>query len=599
MRKVRAQDSLLGMHFFRWTSRPVLTRAALVFLGLVPVVLMVSAVLRSWLPLPYWDDWHTPGATLAAWANGDLTWQHLFSQHNESRKFFPRLLYLALAQFGGWDMRKEMTITLLVVGAIAFLFSRLMRQLPGATTHTALVAWVIAAFLCFSPVQIENFIAGIQLETFFLGLAVLGFAAINLSHLSLTQKAACNGLLALICTYTAAHGMLLWLLGIPLPARGEKVPTRRKLSLYGGYIIAAGLSIGAYFIDYTKPSYHPAFFAGNAGAFGLAHYLILWVGSYLKFSLLHPFAGGAVAIVLFAAALLGSLWVAWRQANWRPFYPAFLIATYACATAAITVAGRIGFGVDQALDGRYRTYSLFFFLALAALLFALHQVRFIHADARPRRLFLTGCIVIALMGLGSWIGCYRDGLSHQRTLVARNRVFLRALEWSEVIPDNPVLRYVLPYPPSLLERIRLLRQHRVLRFPFVSPNLADAVRETPRPVDGQSFGQLESCAFGPDRNLRLTGRAKLPNRSQPPDCIVIGVVAAAGSYKPVSILETTRPRDGGRARGPRDFRLLFEGAISAENFPPGDIAIAAWAVDLQTEKLYPLAGVTFIPASHR
>ena len=574
-------------------------RAALLALALAPIALMAYTVVRLWLPLPYWDEWSTPAENLVNLCKGHLTFQELFCQHNESRKLFPRLLYLGLAQLGGWDVRKEMAITFLFVVAIALLFYRLLRQMPGATPRAALIVWSAATFLCFSPVQLENFLWGVQLEVFFPGLAVLALVTINLSALSFERKALLNGLLAFVATYTVAHGMLLWLLGIPLLTAGETTSARRKFLVYGSYFLCAAAAVTAYFVGYQRPAHHPQFLAGHPSILALAHYLILWVGSYFNSSIASPFAVGLAAIVLFSATLLASLCLIRKHHDWRPFYPGFIIAGYACATAGITVAGRIGFGIEQALDTRYRPYSLFFYLAIVALLFALYCTYFWNAPPVRRRSFFAACAALALTAFIGWLGCFRDGRRQQEFIANRNLPLLRALEWIAVVPDNPKLRELFPLPETLAPRIRLLRDHGIMRLSFASDRLARAAHERPRPVNGDPFGQLEACMIDSEHNLRIAGRAEIPDRKQPPDCIIIGAVDATGRYKPISIMETNRPRGGGKAKGLRETRLLFGGAISPANLPPGDVTIAAWAVDLQSEKLYPLAGVTFIPAAQR
>ena len=45
----------------------------------------------------------------------------MFSQHNESRNFFPRLLYFTLQHFGGWDVRKEIRVVFFGVWALCLL----------------------------------------------------------------------------------------------------------------------------------------------------------------------------------------------------------------------------------------------------------------------------------------------------------------------------------------------------------------------------------------------------------------------------------------------------------------------------------------------
>src|SRR6266516_2675803 len=82
----------------------------LAVVGFLPALLMWHWVSTNWFPIPMWEEWHTPGSQFASWCRGTLTITELFSQHNESRKFFPRLLYFALAALGGWDVRKEMRV---------------------------------------------------------------------------------------------------------------------------------------------------------------------------------------------------------------------------------------------------------------------------------------------------------------------------------------------------------------------------------------------------------------------------------------------------------------------------------------------------------
>src|SRR5437667_10356614 len=166
--------------------------AALLCLGLLPMMLMMYHVRSNWIPIPFWDEWSTPGSQFESWCRGTLTLGELFSQHNESRKFFPRLLYFALAMIGGWDVRKEMTVFFLGVCLLSVLLWRLLRQTLGSTPLAALTTWAAMMFLCFSPVQFENFLSGIQLEPLLVGIAVVMVAVVNLSTLSFRSKPLTN-----------------------------------------------------------------------------------------------------------------------------------------------------------------------------------------------------------------------------------------------------------------------------------------------------------------------------------------------------------------------------------------------------------------------
>src|ERR1041385_6564495 len=84
---------------------------ALGAVSLVPVVLALIMTVRHWAPLPYWDEWFTPGELLRSYAYGTLSFHDFFLQHNESRKVFPRMVYLVLAKLHGWDVRDGMVLT--------------------------------------------------------------------------------------------------------------------------------------------------------------------------------------------------------------------------------------------------------------------------------------------------------------------------------------------------------------------------------------------------------------------------------------------------------------------------------------------------------
>ena len=71
---------------FSWNA---VTIFLLVTVAIIPAGLMWYWVSTNWVPLPFWDEWHTPGSQFESWFRGTLTLKEMFSQHNESRNFFP------------------------------------------------------------------------------------------------------------------------------------------------------------------------------------------------------------------------------------------------------------------------------------------------------------------------------------------------------------------------------------------------------------------------------------------------------------------------------------------------------------------------------
>jgi hypothetical protein len=582
--------SPLRSRWWHYLGRVDVTTAALFLLAIIPPLAAAAVVLTNWVPLPFSDEWSISGETFTRWCTGTLSFRDLFAQYYESRMFFPRLLYLVLVQAGGWDVRKEMALIFLSVGAAVLLFHRAMRMSLNAGTHATLLVSAAASFLAFAPTQLENFLWGNLLVHFFAGLALLCMIIVNLSERPLALKAFLNSMLALVASYTFANGMLLWPLGFPLASRGES--RRWRCVVWALYLFCAAAAVGVYFIGYRRPYWSPLLFGGSFELGPFAEFLVLWAGAYFTSNLVLAFVAGLVGIALFVAAAVGALLVIGRSGAWRPFYPAGVLGTFAWATAFITAAGRIGWGVDLALTPQYRAFSLSFYLALLALLFALYCACFCHTAVRRRWLFQVGVSVAAATALIAWGARYPKQLWYVRLVHQQKVSLLRALEWIEVIPNNPDLARTFPVSvPEGRACVRALRECNLLRLPFVSAALTEQLHSLPSPEPNSPAGQISTCLFHPNHNLYIGGLAQLPG-DRKPDCVLVGASAGGAPFQPVSVVETSY--EAGKKQGLAN----FDRALIPANLPLGDVSIAAWAVDLAQGKLYPLGGATLIRHTH-
>ncbi len=582
----------------RFTDPRIWLICGLVIFALLPAFSMWNWVSHHWVPLPFWDEWHTPGSQLESWYRGTLTWKEMFSQHSESRKFFPRLLYFALQYFDGWDVRHEMRVEFFLVCGFSLLLLFLLRRTRGASLVTALNGWIAMNLVCFAPVQLENFLYGIQIETFFPGFALLAAAALNLSALSYRSKTLLNLALAFIATYTFANGMLVWALAWPLPAPNDSMPLRKRYLWLALYFAAAVASVGAYFVGYHRPSYHPPFASVFSKFVDLAHYIILWSGNYFATDFVGPFVLGIVALSLFFVAAACALWTIWRGGNWRTFYPWLLLGAFAGVTVTTTALGRLGFGVDQALSNRYVAFSLFFYIALFGLCFALYCAQVRTAPPARRALFITNLAWVLGFFAALWASSYQKNLGVATEQREVRTHLLRTLEWIDPIPDNPDLKLILPFPELLRARARYLEEQHVLRLPFVHGALAAAVREAPPPTADATYGNLELAVLKDDQQLHLQGWAWLPKRKRPADCVVIGAENSAGAFKPLTVLTTGQRRPDVRAakNSPHAYRTGFDYSVGIENLPAGEMTIKGWAIDLHAQKAWPLASAVTLPA---
>ena len=570
---------------------------ALAVIAVLPAFQMWHWISSSWVALPFWDEWHTPGSQFESWKLGTLTIKELFSQHNESRLFFPRLLYFSLAKFLGWDVRHEIRVVYLGVCAFCLLLLHLLRRTPGATSIAVLVGWTLMTFTCFAPVQVPNFLYGIEIEPFIPGFVLLAAAAVNLSPRSFCAKTLANTVLAFIATYSFANGMLVWALAWPLSSPVRDESPRQQWRWRAFYLAIGAVSVGCYFIGYHRPSDHPPFVSLGKRFFDFLGYIVLWIGNYFASDFAGPFLLGICFLILFGGVAGYALWTTSRRGDWRTFYPWLLLGTFACGTAAITALGRLGFGVEQALDNRYVAFSRFFYIAFFGLCFSICAARVRQAAPIPRTFLFTNVGWCVALFAVLWVNSFNKFASFPVEYRKSRAHLLQALRWSKAIPNNPDLKLIFPYPEELRGRASFLANAGVLRLKFVGGTIVETVQRRPSAGD-DSNGILESAEFQPSGSLRVKGWAWLSEQKRPADLVVLGSENAAGTFKPLTVFGTgiKRPDLGNRLEVEgKVCRAGFSRELALTDLPPDAVGLGGWAINLQTQQASPLASSMRLP----
>jgi len=561
---------------------------ALLLVALIPVVLAVTVTVRHWLPLPYWDEWRTPGLLLTNYANGTLRISDFFLQHNESRLAVPCLMYFTLATLHGWDVRDAMTIMLLEDAAICGLVFCLLLRTKGATVITALAAFAGTTFLCFSPVQYYNFLSGFLFVLFFPGLATILVALVNLSRIHFGAKAVINALIALVASYTFTNGMLLWVLGVPLPAAQESASKRVRLIWFLLFALVGTAAVAAYFVGFEHPSSHPSF---HFGIVQVVHYLILWVGSYFSSANVSPFVIGIIVLSSWIFVTANAVLLLARGAPWRHFYPWLLLSIYALSSGLITAIGRVGFGVQQALSNRYAVFSLFLYLGLVGTTFALYCYERNQGTARWRRLILAFAIALILLAAPAWGFCFASAQQLIARTAQRNARLLCALEWMDVFPKNPDLKLIFPYVNVLRARSHAIARAGLLPCHFLSPRLVDLFKGQGPSAD-RSHGQLEEAVV---RDGSLITSGWIWSSQKNPDCVAIGLRKPIGQFEFLSIIAPTIEKREIEAHSKEQKMKPLEFRDETPFSKLGEGTVEAWAVNTTAETASPLAGARRLP----
>jgi hypothetical protein len=561
----------------------------------LPAICAIYMMWTHWVPVPFWDEWDTPGAQLASYYRGTLTFTELCSQHNEHRLLFPRLVWLPMAIVFGWDVRHGMVLTFCFVCLGAAGLYQLLRSSNGPAASRAFVFGLMNLVL-FSPRQYETFLVGAQGQTFVPTFMLVLALIVNLSGRSLRTKTIVNAALAHVSTFSFGNGMLVWLLAFPLETQSADVPAnrpRQRILWRAVYILAAVLSVASYFISYRHPSTTPPLVSPIAQLPGFVRFVLVWVGSL--FNMGAPVLCGAIVLFIFGGLVTAALWQIRRTGTWRSHYPWLVLGCYALISGCVAAIARLGFDYSMAGDARYTAFSAFLYVAVLGLGFS------VYTGMKPRaltaRIALSAAVISLVVTLAIWAITFKKERHLLRIFIPAWEHSLLVMRWSVAIPQNPEIGLLTPDPlQQTVGTIRTLAENDALRPRLVSQRLANAINERPN-TDAASAGTLDGATLEASGHLTFQGWARLPDQDRPADCVVLGFETSDGGWKPFCVFETggNRP-DVARTLGSGALaRAGFSGRVDAASLPRGEIILKAWAIDLEKERAFPMGGATRLP----
>ncbi len=324
------------------------------------------------------DDWQSyiPFYTEVIKGNN---WQMWFAQHNEHRIIFTRMLFWIGYNYfhGSLAFQIAMVFVLQCISAGTFLY--IISTLPSLSKTLKIILSLSSISFLFCWVQSENFLWGFQTQfmavyTFAL-LSLLFFSKFVSSHKK--KFAGWSILFALMSSISLSNGIFIWVVIIFLSILSD-IPKKAKI-----IIIALGATLLFVFIfTFKKPAQH------NDPIDNILHHTFTWIEYVLCFlssQLLVvrqflEFHSYNMAWFKFCAMLLSSIgcftlfWMFYhdyknkRLANdYNLFF--YGIAFFILITAALTAAGRLRFGVVQAMSSRYTTPALIYWTSIFILAF--------------------------------------------------------------------------------------------------------------------------------------------------------------------------------------------------------------------------------------
>lgn len=569
----------------------------LFLLAIFPATLLAFLIYSYAVDLPYWDQWAI--ATLFDKINNDsLSFSDLIAQHNESRKFFPRLLFIGLAYFTHWDVRYEMLVIFLLACIVSInLYYLSNLTIKGCTNKKLLIA-SISNLLIFAPIQWENWLWGIQIVVFVPIVCITSCVLLAYSRLDIKAKFGLGICLSTISTFSYANGMLCWIIVFPVILLKCKKELSKNKWLIFAWIFAFTINVVTYFYNYKKPPSHPSFSEGLLHPLHAIHYFLSFLGAPLSFGttsnrlIIGPIIGFALILLLLASCtyllkFANDSFLLHNMAGW------LTIGTYTVISGIITTSGRVGFGVDQSLASRYTTFSIYLIVSL------IYIIVIIYDDLQKKNLLnkykkrlnryvyvITGIIlVLHLLTSMQAIASMND--------LKRDRLLAKScLQFINILPDECLTKNVYPDLGHLkryanaIDKLGLLRPHLVKNIIIEDIKQADRVSQ-------KNYGWFDNLRKDVNGSYLASGWAVLPDRGEPADSVILTYETAKDQFRMFSLVNDVKMERVDVAKSLNKSTYLKSGwqkHFSIINITNRSVKLVAWGFDANTGKYFQLNG---------
>lgn len=411
----------------------------IVFLSLIPIFSVCGYIYFFGLNIPFWDQWDNV-SLLMKQQQGVLSLADLVAQHNEHRPFFPRLIWIALANVTKYNIKAELWTNLFiaVTGFLFFVYRsiRTWREYKVTVPHSLIP---LLSLLIFNLGQRESWLQGFQ-TVMFLGIAcvVIGLFLLAENNTGAYVSAI---ILGVVATYSMVNGLFYWPIGL-IVLLFTAPPRNRGIKIIS-WLVCSGICIGLFFENWvTTADINPTYLFAHLFEW------IIWILNFLGAPLMAfwyvAWIFGALSVVLYVFILIKVI----KINQWKPVIPYVAISIFVLITTLSVSLGRMEFGLRQSTVSRYLTMSEWYWASLIVLL---PLSNFKHIHLRILNLFFTASLVFLTIA-GGWVGYVR---LYQRILPA-----YEAVKTGQIISDDAMVN-IYPYPEDIRMQINFLRENKL------------------------------------------------------------------------------------------------------------------------------------------
>jgi len=474
-------------------------------------IISVSLIVLNYSVDVIWaDEWDTPGNLLIKEISGQTTveFSDFISQHNESRKLFPKIFYYTLYKLGIFDTRFGVLFRLFIGFLTCFLLYFILKSKSPVNDALRIL---LTSLLIFIPSQAYNHIFGLQFITI-----IPPFCIIMCLFIC---KLKCNNLIKLfflitlcnISTYSYSNGMINWLIVNPIVLKifGLKIFKRLHLYVFNIFFI---FSILLYFWDYQPPSHHPSFIDGLTDPVRLLIYASIWIFSPFLIGITDPVFKSVFLSIFFFFCLfyLGRRLIVFLKSSdvlsWDIICGISLLL-YSFFSCCVTSIGRSGFGYMAALGPQYPSFAIWFHLGLLILFFSTN----LRASNQLRFILLGAYSILFLFSL-------EKGFNDLKNWNVKMRQAKLTVENLNICPGNSLISEFYPSRLLISEKSHLFAKRGLIKF---SQN--EWITKI-SPKNENFLGESGWVTIVRSKSaIRLHGWASIPSTKRPADYVLVGI----------------------------------------------------------------------------
>lgn len=558
----------------------------------LPAFYLAVLIQRYGVDTPFQEQWAV-AAFFEKLQQGVLGPSDLFAQMNEYRQVFPYILFIVAGKLTSWNVKFEMFMTFLLACMVSLSLYRLGRLTFGGEWDARRVgAYFFSNLLLFSPMQYENWLYGIQVVYLLPVACMCAGLLVAYSAAGARVRFFICACLSLVSTFSAANGILCWLVLLPPLVLLEPRAGRAEGKwLVAGWVACMLLSIVGYSYGYQATPGSPSTLDAVRHPLRAAVYFFSFLGTPLwAGSLPVAFAAGLVL----AAAFVFSCVYVWKkrgdQALVRRTLCWLMLGAFSLMTGMLVTLGRSVYGLEQSMTARYIAFSLYLAAAVAHLIPIIAGERGGEAHrARGRALITRVAVAAFVFALAAQARIYPLGtLAMMYTW--RDRAHAKAcLLFINVLEDGCLSTQLTP--TDVLKRSALALD----RMSYLRPGLIRSGRleeiEAGRGGAGAA-GEFESLDEEGGGSYVASGWASLPGAGAPADAVLLAFEKGEGTSVVFKLSEPRAEKDYSvmRLREIAYPDLRWRARFSRDELPRGPAKVTAWAFDAGNGKAYRLGG---------